>query len=222
MLCILLADPLNLRFLQPYLGPPAQAVQTVNILLFYHLIILATLGIYLSYGIERVSINCIHIFQTPLIYMVFAGLLLCGFSGSLPYSFLETVDSLLDVTAPLALLIFGLIMGKYIFFLETEEYRGMIPGVLLCCFFRLIFSPVLALLLVKLMGIEDIVLLRGLVLSSGTPTGIFAALILAYYGKPNDKRFVILCILITSILALITIQLLLWIVNQWFPLPEPV
>ncbi len=218
LICIILGGQINLKYISPLLGAPAEAVQTINTLIFYQLLLIASLGIYLCAKQDKFLLNVIQLAKTPLIYAAILGLLLVKFSDSLTYNFLEAVDSLRDVTDPLALLIFGVIIGRYIYFFEVKEYTGMIPGIFLCVIFKLLISPALATLIVILMGIDQPILQRGLILSAGAPTGIFAAILVSYYGTSQDKRFALVCVLFTSILSLLTIPGLLWILNRWFPI----
>jgi predicted permease len=218
LLCMILSGQSYLRYLTPQIGAPAEALQTVNLLIFYQLALAAIFGIYLCLRKEKILLNFIELLKIPLLYAAAAGLLLAGFSDSLTYDFLNAINSLHNVSDPLILLIFGVIIGKYIFFFETKEYTGMFPGVFLCVFFKLIISPALALLIVELMGIDQLDLQRGLILSAGVPTGVIAAVLVSFYGQPQDRRFVVLCVLFTVLLSFATMPGLLWIVNRLFPL----
>ncbi len=217
LLNLLTVSLFQLRTLLPYIGSPTEAGPMVNTLLFYHLVILAVLGVFLSCNQTRFIFTFLHIFKTPFLYVLFAGLLFAGFSVSLPYIALEAIDTLFSVTAPLALLVIGVVLGKYIYLIELDKYTFLIPGLILCSFLRLIISPLIAGLLVMIMGIEDSGLQRALVFSSGLPTGIFAGILVALYGQSDDKRFTLFCILFTNLLCWGSFPLLVIIVNRVFP-----
>ncbi|NPU96088.1 MAG: hypothetical protein HPY51_02585 [Candidatus Omnitrophica bacterium] len=213
----LIVSIFGMRFIQPLLGDPAAALQTVNIQIFYHALILATLGIFLLSHEVWAQDRLLAIFKTPLIYVLGLGFLVSLFHPVVPYPVLEVIDSMHGVVYPLCLLIAGILFGKQVFFSEMGEYLALLPALGLCVFFRLIFSPVLAMAIVPLMNMDNVTLERSLVLGSGMPTGLLAALLVSYYGKSHEKRFTILCIVGSTLLHFLTLPLLENLTDSWFP-----
>jgi len=216
---IVIVSILGLRWFQPVLGAPVQAVETINTFIFYHLALGATLGIYMGSGEDRFSDNAFEILKTPLVYALGLGLLLAAIGIPLRFEILEGVDSLLHAMLPVGLLVVGIIWGRYIFVGQAGEYTAFVPGIVLCVIMKMIVSPAAALLISKLMGIHDATIQRAFIFSAAAPTGVFAALLVSFYGKANEKRFTIFCIILTTLGAFITIPLLRILLDRLYPLP---
>ncbi|MBD3266852.1 hypothetical protein GF373_09295 [bacterium] len=207
--------------IRPMLGEPGNALETIRILTFHHLVFLAFIGVYLGAGKERVNENLFQVFKTPLTYFIVFGLILAGMQVSLPYELLEFIDSFHTITLPLALLLLGIMLGKYIFFFQFRDYSVLYAAAIVCMLLRLIVSPALAMLITQLMGFDNVELQRALILTAGAPTGILAAVVVGVYGRSNEKRFTVLCIALTTLVSFITIPLLKLCVDYLFPLDIP-
>ncbi len=218
MINTLLISIFGMRFIQPLLGDPAEALQTVNIQIFYHALILSTLGIFQMSNEVWAQDRFWAILKTPLIYVLGLGLAVALFRPTVPYPVLEVMDAMHAVVYPLCLLAGGILFGRHVYFSEIGEYLFMLPGLAACAFFRLIFSPLLAMAIVPLMNMDNITLERSLILGSGMPAGLLAGLLVSYYGKPHEKRFTIFCIVTTTLLHFLTLPLLEALMNRWFPI----
>lgn len=207
-----------LQILQPFMGLPAQSGGILNALKFYNLILLSGVGIYLIGDQERFVSNLLRVFKTPLLYAGMLGLLFAGLKFPLPYAALDVFHKIQVACLPLGLLAVGVLLGRYVFFWEAAAYAGMFPSVLLCGVLRLVVSPLLAWMILRLMGIVDAGLQRALILMAGCPTGIMAGVLVSCYGRPNDKRFTVFCILISTLISLATLPILVEIVNRRFPM----
>ncbi len=214
----IIISELALRQIQPLLGEPSQAAQIVNMIVFYYMLVFATLGLYLVEDERGTQEGIGSILKLPLIYALAAGLILAISKVEMPYLFLEAIDPLYKVALPLALVLAGILFGKYVFFVQIHEYRVLLPGLIAVVLFRMVLSPALAMLIAPLVTMENVELQRALILSSGAPTGLLALLIVSYYGRQNEKRFVVLCVLLTTIIHFGTLPLLYFLVNHWFPL----
>lgn len=217
LLNILLVSIFSLQGVQPSIGAPAQAVQAVSILLFFHLVLLTLVGIYLSADHPLVMQNLLSVAKSPLLYALILGLAFAPYEMS-SFEILTVIDSLVDTALHLSLLITGLVLGRYVFFLQAGEYTVLLGGVGFCVLFRLIVSPALAVAITWLMGIDDIALQRAMILASGAPSGVLAVVLMSFYGRSNEKRFTVLNILISTLLSFLTLPLLVKLVDKWFPL----
>ncbi len=215
---ILIVGNAGLRQIPSWTGNPVEAAQSANTLFFYQLAILALLGIYLSGGYSRLSKNVSLILKTPLLYALLAGLILATAKTELPYNILGSIDFFHNAAVPLTLLLLGVIFGKYFYFTQLSEYSVLIPGLAACLAFRLVVSPVLAMAVTLLMGMDNVTLQRVLIVESGAPTGIFAAVLISFYGKQNETRFTVICILLTLLFSYLTHPIIHILLNRCFPL----
>ncbi|MEW6238311.1 MAG: AEC family transporter [Candidatus Omnitrophota bacterium] len=215
---ILIVSILGLRWFQTVLGAPDQAVETINTFIFFHLALCATLGVYMGSGNDRFIDSAFEMLKTPLVYAIGLGLPLAAIGIPLHFDILDGVDSLLNAMLPVGLLVVGIIWGRYIFFGQAKEYAAFLPGIVLCVIMKMIVSPAAALLISKIMGIHDATIQRAFILSSAAPTGVFAALLVSFYGKANEKRFTVFCIVLTTAVAFITIPLLRILLDRLYPL----
>ncbi len=206
----------GLRRIQPLLGGP-EAVQTVNMIIFYHMLVVAVLGFYLSRDDRKDSGGISMVLCSPFIYALGAGLIFAVSKIEMPYLVLESIDSLHNVTIPLSLLLLGVVLGKYVFLVEMVDYAVLIPGLAIVIFFRMILSPALAMLLAPRVIMENVELQRALIYSSGVPTGLFAVALVCFYGKQNEKRFVALCVVLSTVVHYVTLPILTFLINRWFP-----
>lgn len=209
-----------LRQIQNLLGDPGTATQTINTIIFYHMLVFATLCIYLCED-ERSSNEGIgRLLKTPLIYALAGGLILAIFKIEIPFKLMESIDPLYNVANILALLVVGILIGKYVFLVQISEYGVLLPGLIAVIFFRLVLSPALAILIAPLVTLENVDMQRALILASGAPAGLWAGVLVSYFGKQNEKRFVALCIVLSSLLHLLALPILKILVNRWFPISQ--
>lgn len=217
LLNVLVVSLFSLRSIQPFLGEPAQAVQTIQILIFFHMVILAILGVYLSYESTNFLDHFLAIIKTPLLYALIAGVLFSAIQLELPFEIMSVVDSLTNTSTHLAVVLAGLVIGKYIFFLQYKEYAILMPAIIFCVAARLILSPALAWVLTVLMNFDDAALQRAVILASGAPTGALAVVLVCVYGKINEMRFTALAVFASSVSSYLSLPLLHFILNTWLP-----
>lgn len=198
----------------------SQGVPVVNTLSFFHLIILAILGVYLCSGRERLLERFFEIFKTPFVYVILVGLGLSIAHIELQYELLDAIDELYTMAVPAALIISGIVFGRLIYFVQLDECLVLLPGVGLCLLFKLILSPLIALLVVSMMGIEDLYLKRALVIATAAPTGVYAVMMAAFYGRAAERRFTVLCVLLGVLLSLASMPLVKLAAYYYIPLPE--
>lgn len=213
---VLITSALGLRYIQDYITRTIQAVQITHVILFYHSLIFALAGIYLIAAKKSFRHSVVKILCTPLPYAILLGTLFTLLQIQ-PYFILDPIDKLYVVCTPLVLLLIGLMAGNQVYFLDPSSYAAFLPGVGLCAGLRLAISPLLAVAIVLMMGIDDMGIRRALIITSGLPTGLFACVLAGYYGKTDEKKFTILSILITTAFSLITLPLLVWMLNRWWP-----
>ena len=158
------------------------------------------------------------LFKTPFLYVIVIGLGLSLAHIELQYDLLDAIDDLYTMAIPAALIISGIVFGRMVYFVQIDESFGLLPGIGLCLAFKLLVSPLIALLIVSLMGIDDIYLKRALVLSSAAPTGVYAVMLAAFYGRAAEKRFTILCVSLGVLLSFLSIPLVQLAVNYYFPI----
>lgn len=222
LLSTLTASVVAIQKIVPLLGEPAETAQTINTILFFHLSFLGLLGIFLGAGNERSSENVPQIFKTPLFYLMILGLILTSVKFSVPqavsFEIMSFIDTFNKFALPLALLIVGIMIGKYVIFLQIQEYAVLFLPLIICCFLRLVVSPLLAMLITKMMGFDEVDLQRSLIITSGTPTGELAAVIVSFYGRSNEKRFVVLCVIFTVLLSFFTLPTICSIADRWYPI----
>lgn len=112
---------------------------------------------------------------------------------------------------PLNLIMLGMIIGKNVYFIDVESYRRMLPAIGVSTVMRLVFSPILGIILIQVMKIQG-QLAKTLLLHTAMPTAVYVAIFVSFYGQPTDKRFASMAIVISTLVSLITVPLLLaWI-----------
>ncbi len=218
LLNILLVNMFTLRGVQPFIGEPSQAVQSTQILIFYHLILFSVFGVYLCVEKERIGQDVLKIFLTPLPYALLLGVVLSSNEVTLPFEIMTVIESLLNTTMNLALLIVGIIVGRYVFMMRAQEYLMLLGGIVFCLICRLLLSPALAIGITYLMGFDDTAMQRSAILAAGAPTGTLGAVLICFYGSNKEKRFTALCIVVSSLISFITLPLLLMLLNLFLPI----
>lgn len=216
---IMLINVHGVRSLQRLWGEAAEGYLSVNTLIFFHLTLFALLGVYISDERQNAQKRWLSVVFSPLPYALALGVALSFREIEIPYSILQRIDLLFDMCAPLALLALGLAWGRHVSFLQMREYTVLAPGLIVCVLLRLVASPVLAMGVVAMMGMEDPSLQRALILSSAAPTGMFAIFLAAFYRRSNEVRFTVLCIALTAFMSIVSVPLWEHLVNYFFPMP---
>lgn len=214
---ILLISTFTIYGLQPFIGDPLKAGKYMNLLLFLHLFIIASVGVYLSADNPRFRSNLLSVFKTPLVYAIVAGLAFSWIRFRFTYEILTIIDSLVDTTMHLSLVVVGVILGKNLFLSRLRDGLRFFPGILICLAAKMFLAPFIALIIVLGMRIEDPALQRSLVLTGAAPTGTFAAVLISFYGRPDERFFTAALVLLSSALSFITFPLLIPLTQKWFP-----
>ena len=134
----------------------------------------------------------------PGIIAVFIGMIIFVFSVKFPYPILQTLEILGTMTTPLSMLIIGSLIAdvklKELFSGWELYYVTLI---------RLIILPLIVLFVLKLAGIDDIVLLGACVTTAAMPAAANTAVFAERYN--GDSTFASRAVAFTTILSMVTI-----------------
>ena len=159
-----------------------------------------TAAVYIaSRGTSTMRESFSNIFKIPLIYALIAAILITYTGKSIPL-FIEKPISLLGSAAiPVAMVLLGIQLS------HTQVQKTYKP-IALSTVFRLVLSPLVAIVLTSLMGVSG--LLRSvLILESSMPTAINSTLIaIEFDAKPG---FVSTVVLVSTIFSVISLSVLL-------------
>lgn len=214
--CLVISE-YGLRSLQPMWGDPTAASLAVSALIFLHLAIAYLPGLYFGIDKEGFAGKIVGVAKTPLPYAFAAGILLALIPLEAPWLVLDQFSLITGITIPAALIVAGIVWGRYINLVEWNEYVFMLPMLGWCVFFQLILSPAVAMAIVPFMQIDAIHLQHTLILACGAPVGVHALLITAFYRTANERRFSVLCLVVSAFFSLLTLPLLKYILLLVFP-----
>ncbi|MBU7032109.1 MAG: AEC family transporter [Theionarchaea archaeon] len=168
--------------------------------MMYGSVIMYTAAVYIaSRGTSTMRESFSNIFKIPLIYALIAAILITYTGKSIPL-FIEKPISLLGSAAiPVAMVLLGIQLS------HTRVQKTYKP-IALSTVFRLVLSPLVAIALTSLMGVNG--LLRSvLILESSMPTAINSTLIaIEFDAKPG---FVSTVVLVSTIFSVISLSVLL-------------
>lgn len=190
----------------PYL---ALALTCQILIMTFQTIMSNTLG-FINAGRATVDLKTaiIKVLKMPAIYAIALAFLL----KLLPYN-LESIPvwpSLIymgNALIPVALITLGIQLSK-------TKFRLSHPDVYIANFFRLIVSPVVALVLIYMLGING-VMAEVLIIVLSAPTAVNAALIAVEYD--NHPDFVSQAVLTSTLLCSITMTIAIYIARILFP-----
>lgn len=147
---------------------------------------------------KRILIN-------PVIICTGIGLLIFRFSIKLPMPIDKTINMVGSMTTPVAMLIIGAMIA------EINIKEAMVGyKVYLVSFLRLIGAPILTLIILKILGV-DALILKVLVVIQSMPAAATAAVFTEKYG--GNENLTSRCILITTVFSIITIPLIIQLLN---------
>jgi hypothetical protein len=174
------------------------------ILFFVTTAVLAnTLGIFLaSKGTTSVRRALLNILTVPLPYATALGLLINAGYFSLPATFDRAITLLSQATVPCMLVVLGLQLAR------TSVHAQTGP-ILLATATRLIVAPILAFLLVALLGISGVTR-QVVIVQASLPTAVISSVLAAEFG--SDVEFTAAVILISTLVSIVTITVLLSLV----------
>lgn len=168
--------------------------------MMYGSVIMYTGAVYIaSRGTSNMRESFSNIFKIPLVYGLIAAIIITYTGSSIP-SFIEKPISLLGSAAiPLAMVLLGIQLS------HTQMQKTYKP-IALSTVFRLVLSPLVAIALTSLMGVDG--LLRSvLILESSMPTAINSTLIaIEFDARPG---FVSTVVLVSTIFSVISLSVLL-------------
>ncbi|GGD75369.1 AEC family transporter [Paenibacillus nasutitermitis] len=163
-----------------------------------------TWGIY-SVNAHRSSGRMIvrTIARQPVIYAIPLAFLMRGFDIPLAGFLATPLDYLADAFTGTALITLGVQIGSM-----RWSYKGlMLKDVLISCGTRLIIGPLLALLVVWMLGIEGI-MAKALIVSSAVPTSLSSVLLAVEFD--NEPEFASQVVFVSTVLSIITVTFVIF------------
>ncbi|MFD0715240.1 AEC family transporter [Paenibacillus sp. GCM10027626] len=166
-----------------------------------------TYGIY-SVNAHKSSLGPLlrRIASQPVVYAIPAGFLLHGFGISLP-QFVETpVNYLADAFIGTALITLGVQLGSM-----KWTLRGpMMTDVFLTAGLRLIGGPLLAALVVWIIGFEGL-LAKALIVSSAVPTSLSSVLLAVEFD--NEPEFASQAVFLSTLISIVTVTVVIYMLH---------
>ncbi|NMB98480.1 MAG: AEC family transporter [Clostridiaceae bacterium] len=141
----------------------------------------------------------------PGIIAVFIGMIIFVFSIKLPYPVLKTSEILGTMTTPLSMLIIGSLIADVRF---KELFSGW--ALYYVSLIRLVVLPLFVLLVLKISGINDAILLGACVVTVAMPAAANTAVFAERYN--GDAAFASRTVAFTTILSMVTIPAILYLV----------
>lgn len=165
-----------------------------------------------TYGTWRLSVGksgrgrfCFRDMLTPCFIGTFVALAMFLLEIPIPGVLQKLMDTAGAVTIPLSMIVIGITLG-------TEDLAAAFKDrrVYLICLLRLVVSPALVWLILNPFT-ADPILLRTAVVLAGCPTGVIVPIVSLQYG--HDPAFPSNCVVATTLLALITVPVMLLIMG---------
>ncbi len=175
-------------------------------------ILLNTFGIYnANAGEKQVIHSLIETLKMPIIYAVVFAILFRSLNLSVIAPIWNSLDSLSKGLVPLALVTLGAQLAE-------TKIKFKVPKLYLSNFMRLIISPLLAFLLVKLFQIEklDPVISQVIIIISGAPSAVNNVLLAIEYDIEPDLSSQI--VFSSTVMSVLTISFIIGIVSVLFPI----
>ncbi len=165
-----------------------------------------TLGVFLaSSGTVSTRRALRNMLSVPLPYAVVAGFVLNGANGTLPLPLERALSVMGQAAIPAMLTVLGLQLSR-----ATFNGNHLWP-VLAAAGMRLIVSPLIALPLVMLLGMDGITRQVSLV-QAAMPTAVVGGVLATEFGGNEDAQFITSVILLSTALSLVTLSVLLSLV----------
>jgi predicted permease len=143
-------------------------------------------------------------FLNPGVISVILGLIIFIFSISLPFPIMKTVESIGSMTTPISMMVVGSMLADIKF---KELFSG--SAIFYGAFIRLIFLPVAILLILRLIGIEKILMDVAVIL-----VAMPAAVNTVVFSENNNGDSVLASkiVFLTTMLSILTIPLILLVI----------
>lgn len=165
-----------------------------------------TIGLYNASSGSYSGVDALkNIFKMPLIYAIIAGFLLRGFSIELWSPAISAITFMSQAVVPMALFILGAQLANT----EIKVTNSM---VYLADGFRLILSPIIALGLVKLFGLEG-VLAQILIIGAAFPGAVNGVILAIEFN--GDHHFASQTVFQTTLMSAITVTTIIALVLKF-------
>ncbi|GIP15819.1 transporter [Paenibacillus montaniterrae] len=166
-----------------------------------------------TYGIYSVNshkANMKQVWKTiigmPVIYVIPLAFLLRGFEVPIPGPIQTPLDYVSDAFIGMALLTLGVQLGQ----MEWKVSRSLAIDVSISGLLRLVAGPLLAWVIVKLMGIEGLTA-AALIVSSAVPTSLSSVLLAVEFD--NEKEFASQSVFVSTLISIITVTAVIFMLN---------
>jgi predicted permease len=170
--------------------------------------------------IQNISTNTFGVFQVssgkvgyrqafknmlalPALYVVAVVLLVKGFALKLPDQLLQSLRYISGGFVGLALITLGVQLAEV-------KAKLRVNDVLLAAGIRLILSPLLGFLLVRLLGIEGI-LAKSLIIGVATPTAVNTAIFAREFD--NEPEYAAQIVLVSTLLSVVTLSTIIYLLR---------
>lgn len=192
-----------------FLGMPmVSAVYGADGLLYASIFIIPNRIMMWTAGLSLFTVSdfkskCKNILLNPCIITVFLGIARRMLNIPVPEFIDKSAANIGAITSPLSMMIIGTM-------LVGISWKALFePSIFYLTFIRLIFLPLIALVLMRIMRFDPLLTGVSLILT-GMPAGSTSALLAAKYGA--DEDYASRCIITTTIISLITIPLLMLLI----------
>ena len=163
-------------------------------------ILMNTLGVFLaSWGSVSVRQAAVNVLKVPLVYATFIGIALNVSHTQLPTPADRSLTLLSEAAIPVMLVLLG-------FQLSSLEINGQLRPVLVASGLRLILSPILAVGLAAVLGMQG-TLGNVMIVEAGMPAAVFTGVLAAKYD--SDAPFTTAVILVSTLTSIVTLSILL-------------
>ncbi len=190
-------------------GLDARSLEAASRVFHVSLLIVPTVGTYLASNEHSIPGRLFDTVRLPIAPLALVGLVWGLASPGPGQSSQSVIESVSLAAAPLTFLLVGILIGKEFYLFDLTNITPMLLAAVLATLLRLIVSPILAAMLVKIMPVEP-VLGRLLVIHSAMPTAAFTAVLAAYFCQSSsDKRYIVLCVVGTGLLSCITLPIVI-------------
>lgn len=184
-----------------YNNPIAVSIQII--IMTIQSIVTNTVGIYsISSGKKNVKQGIIEVLKVPMIYCIIIALVLRGMGIKVAAPVMNAMTSLGSAMVPVALISLGAQLAE-------TKYSFKMPKVYFSNFVRLIISPMLAYVLVLLLGLKGMAA-EVAVISSAAPTAVNSVLLAIQYD--SDPDFASQAVFFSTIISSLTVTLVIFLV----------
>ncbi|MDF2700035.1 MAG: Auxin Efflux Carrier [Haloplasmataceae bacterium] len=183
------------------------ALSVQVIILLTQNVLTNTFGVFsANLGNKSVKNSLIDVFKLPMLYSVIIALIFRSFQIPVYTPILSALNYMANGLIPLALFTLGAQLAN-------TKISFKIPIVYLSNFLRLIFSPLVAFLLVRLLNLDPVPA-QVIVICSGAPTAVNSVLIAIEYD--NEPELSSQIVFMSTLLSAITITIVIYLATNFF------